>query len=169
MSRKFIRTKEIAFFKEVNKELIQSVIGQEVIYWAISLEKTRLNELYSESIDKVYTSPVKTNALVYYENTTESVGNMPPDAKFNIDVYFHNGELDDRNLKPKMGDFVQFGEVIYEITSVTQPQLFGGMIDQKVMTRCPCVPARKGQFSPPKKPMPVLGQDPNAPAYKPKK
>lgn len=165
MSRKFITEKEIALINRVNKELIQSVIGQEVTYFAILADRTRANDLYNEAIKKVWATPVRVNALVYYENTTEQVGTLPPDAKFNIDVYFHNLELQERNLVPKMGDFVQFGEAMYEIMSTSQPQMVYGQIENKVMTKCPCTPARKDQFTGAKQPMPITSKDPNAPNY----
>ena len=63
------------------------------------------------------------------------------------------------------GDFVQFGEIVYELYSVTQPQLVFGQIDQKIMTKCVCGPARKGQFDPVKQPSPVPREDQNAPLY----
>lgn len=143
---KFITQKELAFIARVNKELIQKVIGQELLYYAILADKTQTNDLYNEAIQKVWSGPTKVNALVFYENSTEQVSSLPPDSKFNIDVYFHKYELQERNLEPRMGDFVRFGDITYEILSVTQPQIIFGMIDQKVMVRCPCAPARQGKF-----------------------
>lgn len=149
MSRKFITAREIAFINAINKELIQGVVGQEVVYYAIVAEKTKVDSLYNEAVMKTWAVPTKTNALVYFENSTEQITALPPDSKFNLDIYFHTTELQERNLKPKMGDFVQFGDVMFEIGSVTQPQMVFGQIEQKIMTKCVCIPARKGQFSPP--------------------
>lgn len=165
MSRKFIGLKEIQFINRVNEELIQAVIGQEVTYYAIIAEKTKTNDLYDEAITKVWSEPTKINCLIYYENTTEAVGVFNPDAKFKVDVYFHTYELAKRNVKPRMGDFVQFGEVLYEIYSVTMPQIIAGQIEQKIMTKCVCGPARKGQMAPPKQPLPTPTKDVNANLY----
>ena len=67
-----------------------------------------------------------------------------------------------------MGDFVQFGEVVYEIYSVTHPQIAFGMIDQKIMTKCTCGPARQGQFNfPIVSTPPIPSFDRNAPRYGP--
>ena len=165
MSRKFIGQKELTFIARVTKELIQNVIGQEVTYYQILADKTKTNDLYNEAINKAYAVPVRVNCLVYYENTQEAVTNFPPDAKFKVDVFFHNSELVDRNLAPKMGDFVQFGEVLYEIYQATQPQIVFGQIDQKVMTKCTCGPARQGQVNLVKQPSPTPSRDPLAPRY----
>lgn len=165
MARKFISKKEIAFINRVNKELIQGVIGQEVYYYQVLSEKTAANDLYNEAINKVFGSPVQCNALVMYENTQEKIGVLPADSTYKLDVYFHNHELVERNLRPKMGDFVQFGELMFEIYSVSQPQLIAGMIEQKMMTKCNCGPARKGQMAAKKQPMPITRDDINSDIY----
>lgn len=151
---KFITDKEIAFIGKITKELIQKVVGQSVTYFAILADKTQKNDLYNEAVKKVWAPPVQCNALVYYENTTEQVTALPADAKFKIDVYFHQLELKERRLEPRMGDFLKFGDIAYEILSVTKPQITFGLIDEKVMVRCPCSPAREGQFNPPPPPAP---------------
>lgn len=143
---KFVTNKELAFIGKITKELIQKVVGQEVVYYAILADQTKANDLYNEAVKKVWAPPVKCNALVYWENTTEQITNLPPDSKSNIDVYFHTLELKERLVDAKMGDFVRFGPITYEILSVTQPQIVFGLIDQKVMTKCNCTPARQGQF-----------------------
>ena len=162
---KFVSRKEIAFVNAINRELIQNVIGQEVFYFAILADKTHADDLYNEAITKVWAPPVRCNARVMYENTQEQIGALPPDSKFNIDVYFHTQELNERNLLPKMGDFVQFGEVIYEIYAVTRPQIVWGLIEQKIMTKCTCGPARKGQIDPPKQPLPETRYDLQSATY----
>ena len=165
MSRKFIGGKELAFVNAINRELIQGVVGQEVTYYQILAEKTQLNDIYNEAINKVYAVPVKTNCLVYFENSTEVVTNFPADSKYNLDVYFHKAEMDDRNLSPKMGDFVQFGKVLFEIYNSSEPQMAFGQIESMIMIKCVCGPARQGQFNPALAPMPTPGQNLLAPRY----
>lgn len=146
---KFVLGKELAFFHAINKELIQSVVEQSVTYYQILAEKTKVDDLYNESEKKVWANPVKVNALILYENSTEQITMLPPDSKFNIDIYFHKQELIERNLNPVMGDFVKYGNALYEILSVSEPQPIAGMITQHMMVKCPCTPARRGQFLPP--------------------
>jgi len=165
MSRKFIGRKELAFVAQINRELIQSVIGQEVTYYQILADKTQTNDLYNEAINKVYAVPVKTNCLVYYENSTEVVTNFPADSKYNLDVYFHKAEMDDRNLSPKMGDFVQFGQVLFEIYNSSEPQMAFGQIESMIMIKCVCGPARQGQFSPVMQALQAPGNNLLAPRY----
>lgn len=161
----FIGRKELAFTADITKELVQTVIGQEVFYFAILADKTKTNDLYNEAIQKVWSDPVKCNALINYENSNEVIGIMPSDAKYKIDVYFHTTELNERNISPKMGDFVQYGKVMFEIYSVSESQIAFGMIDQIIMTKCNCGPARKGQFDPIKPAEHTPDYDKLAPLY----
>jgi hypothetical protein len=166
LARKFIGRKEIALINAINRELIQNVIGQEVIYYEILAEKTRKNDLYNEAINKIYAKPVVINALVNYENAQERITSFPPDAQYKLDVFFHTAELKDRNVDPKMGDFVQFGDQLFEIYSVTQTQLIFGQVEHKLLTQANCGPARKGQFDPRLYPMPENKPDTLAPQYR---
>jgi hypothetical protein len=146
MARKFVTEREIAFIDAINKELIQKVVGQEVSYYAISLEKSRVHRLYDEAIEKVWDPPVMLNARILWDNAQSITTNMGVDSKYSVEVYFHDLELRDRNVRPKEGDFIEFGQVFFEITSVTQPQIVFGQINNRLMTKCICVPSREGQF-----------------------
>ena len=146
IARKFITNKEFDFIEKINRELIQEFVGQEVIYYAISTEHTVSNDLYNESIDKVWFSPVKINARVEWDNPGVSTTNLTLDSKYSLNVFFHTDELIDRNVKAKEGDFLEFGQVIFEITAVTQPELVYGQPNKKILTKCVCVPSREGQM-----------------------
>ena len=60
----FLGKKERDLVKQVNDELIERVIGQELIYYPISIENTNFHSLYGEAIEKNFLAPVKVNALV---------------------------------------------------------------------------------------------------------
>ena len=144
MARKFITERELQFISVINKELIQNVVGQEVNYYAVS-ERTRTN-LYGEAVQKIWNPPIAINARVLWENPTVETKDGNLDNKYTAEVYFHTDELNDRNVRPREGDFVEFGQVFFEITSVTHPQIVFGQVQQKIMTKCMCVMSREGQF-----------------------
>ena len=146
MARKFITERELAFIDKINKELIQAVTGQEVNYFAISTEKSSVHKLYDEAVNKVWDAPVKINARVMWNNETTQATSYGLDSKYSCEVYFHKLELQERNVEPKEGDFIEFGKVYFEITSVTQPQIVFGQVNNRLMVKCMCVPSREGQF-----------------------
>lgn len=146
MAKKFIDTKAIAFIDAINRQLIQKVIAEEVFYYAVSLKQSEVKRLYGEAIQKTVAAPVRINALVKYENTNSRTTDFGVDSKFLLEVYFHQKELSERNVKPIEGDFIEYGQIFFEIASVTQPQLVFGQINNKIQTKCVCVPSREGQF-----------------------
>lgn len=146
MSFKFITALEIAFINEISRELIQHVVGQEITYYEISPELSKTNDMYHESISKTWKTAVKINALVKWDNETSTAGGMGISSQYSLEVYFHTLELEERDIRPREGDFVEFGQVFFEITSVTQPQIVFGQSNNKILTKCVCVPSREGQF-----------------------
>ncbi len=146
MSRKFITNLEVDYINVITKQLIQNVVGQSIIYYSISVDKSEIKRLYNESVKKTVARPTEINALVKYDNTQTRSIEFGLDSKYELEVYFHNLELAERNVAPTEGDFIEYGRIFFEITSVTQPQLIFGRVDEKVMTKCICVPSREGQF-----------------------
>ena len=146
MARLFATATELAFIDRVNGELLQNVSGQLVNYYAFSKQESEVNDLYGESIRKVWSPPVAIYARVRYNNETVKSTRQGQDSQYSLEVYFHTAELIDRNVLPKEGDFVEYGQLFFEITSVTQPQQVFGQIQDRIMTKCVCVPSREGQF-----------------------
>jgi hypothetical protein len=146
MSRLFVGNKEITFFNSINKELIQRVIGQKVLYYSVSEEHTNSHRIYDEAIRKTTFQPVEINALVLYNDPEQTVGKLSIDTIYNIEVYFHYHELDERNIVPREGDFVKFGDIIYEIQKLTKPQIVYGQMENLVMIKSTCQVSRKSQF-----------------------
>jgi len=146
MSRLFVGDKEIHFFNSINKELLQKIVCQKVIYYAISEEKTNTHKLYDEAIKKTVHVPVEINALVLYNEPSQTVGKFSIDTIYSIEAYFHMDELEERNLIPREGDFLKFGDILYEIEKLHKPQIVYGQIENKVMVKSVCRVARKSQL-----------------------
>lgn len=147
MARKFITEKEHALIAKINKELIQKVIGQEVIYYALSREETQPHDVYGEAIEKTWYSPVTLNCLVSYDSPDVKTLDIGLDTEYTLEVYALTDELTDRNIRASEGDFVEFGQKFFEITSVTLPQMAFGQINNRLMTKFSCVSSREPIFS----------------------
>jgi hypothetical protein len=142
----FVTPKEISFFNHMSKELIQRIISQKIIYYAVSEEHTKTHGLYAEAIRKTTYEPIEVNALVLYKNPTQSNTQFTIDTIYSIECYFHIHELREREVIPREGDFVQFGTVVYEIETLSRPQITYGQIDNEVMVKAECRVSRKSQF-----------------------
>ena len=56
----FTGQKEKDLVKQVNDELIERVIGQQIVYYPISLEHTNFHPLYGEAIQKNFNELINT-------------------------------------------------------------------------------------------------------------
>ena len=70
MSRLFIGDREVAFFNGINKELLQKIICQKIIYYSVSYEHTKTHRLYDEAVRKtVFESLVESS----FDNHVERI------------------------------------------------------------------------------------------------
>ena len=66
MARLFITPREINFINDIAKEVIKDVIGQKIYLFQISEIKSKVHDVYEESPDKVFESPIELDCLVKY-------------------------------------------------------------------------------------------------------
>jgi len=92
--------------------------------------------------------PVKVNALIEWGGiTTEYEQNIAIGKTTNITIHFHKRRLtEDQNLFVREGDFVQYGDILYEITSLSEPRQLFGQINYQVEITAICTRAREGLF-----------------------
>ena len=147
----FLGKKERDLVKQVNDELIERVIGQEIIYYPISLKETRYHPLYGEAIEKTFLSPIRVHAMVEWGGYETKVSNLGVDKRLSITVKFHRRRLqEDQDLYIREGDFVLYGEDYFEIMTIDTPrQLFGqgwAGWDRIFEATAICMKAREGLF-----------------------
>ena len=76
----FTGEKERNLVKQINDEVIERVIGQTVLYYPISMDKTNFHPLYCESIKKTFMPPVRVYALISWEGQETSTTNLGVDT-----------------------------------------------------------------------------------------
>jgi len=144
----FLGEKERNLVKQVNDELIENVIGQQILYYPIDLESTDFHPLYGEAIKKSYLPPVRIYALVEFTDySTSYLENAGVDKTWEIMVHFHRRRLtEDQNLYVREGDFVLYGDYYYEIVKLSEPTKLFGQVDYSFEIAATCKRARKGLF-----------------------
>jgi len=144
----FFGKKERDLVKQVNDELIEKVIGQQILYYPIDLETTRFHDLYGEAIEKTFLPPVRVYALVEFtEFSTKYMENVGIDAESEIQVHFHKRRLEeDQDLFVREGDFVLYGNKYYEIVTLSKPKNLFGQVEHSFEISAKCRKARKGLF-----------------------
>jgi hypothetical protein len=144
----FLGKKERDLVKQVNDELIEKVIGQQILYYPIDLEATDFHELYGEAIHKSFLSPIRVYALVEFTDySTQYMENVGVDKSWEINIHFHKRRLEeDQDLYVREGDFVLYGDYYYEIVKLAEPKLLFGQANREFEIAARCMRARKGLF-----------------------
>ncbi len=143
----FTGKKERDLVKKINDEIIERVVGQTVMYYPISLEHTNFHPLYGEAINKTFLPPIRVHALVQWQGIASTNTNIGIDKVSSIDVFFHKRRLvEDQDLYVREGDFVLYGQFLYEILSLNEPKEIFGQVDHKMEILAKCTRARRGVF-----------------------
>jgi hypothetical protein len=144
----FLGKKERDLVKQVNDELIEKVIGQQILYYSIDLKTTQFHELYGEAIEKTYLPPVRVYALIEWMlDETAYMDGFGVDRTWEIQVHFHRRRLtEDQDLFVREGDFILYGDHYYEIIKLSEPKLLFGQAKKELEISATCKRARKGLF-----------------------
>mgnify|MGYP003629214790 FL=1 len=129
----FLGEKEKNLVKQVNDEIIERVVGQDVLYFPINIEHTNYHPLYGEAMEKTFLHPIRVYALVEFQGVeTTDMDNFAIDKSTKIKINFHRRRLtEDQNLFVREGDFARFGEIYYEIVKLIEPRLLFGQPESR--------------------------------------
>ena len=163
MSRLFITQREQNLISDLTKELFKDIAGQVIYYYAISEIKTRNHELYNESPDKVWDTPVQISALVSAPDTQVNTDIFGPEIRQKLEVFLHHRDMLDVGIDVNAGDFIRWGATLYEIVNVSSLKNVYGHAEQSIGSKLDCVQARLGQIDAPQiGPSDIAYSDPGA-------
>lgn len=149
MARLFITDRELNLISDITKEVIKDIVGQKIYYYPLSEIKTRTHELYNESPEKIYDNPIEINALVEIPNADTRTTLFGPERLAKLNVFIHFRDMVDRGINITIGDFIRYGERVYEISKYSQMKTIYGHVESIDGIRLECTQARQGQFDPP--------------------
>jgi hypothetical protein len=144
----FFNEKERNLVKQVNDELIERVIGQQILYYPLDVERTNYHSLYGEAIEKTFLPPVRVHALVEWGGIrTEYTTDIGLDKTSQITIHFHKRRLtEDQDLFVREGDFVLYGDIYYEVVTLSEPKQLFGQIQHQLEITATCIKSREGLF-----------------------
>ena len=127
----FTGKKERDLVKKINDEVIERVIGQTIVYYPIDMGTTNFHSLYGEAVQKNFLPPIRVHALVEFDGiNTKFESSIGLDKESSITVHFHKRRLtEDQDLFVREGDFVLYGNIYYEIVTLSEPKQLYGQID----------------------------------------
>ena len=123
----FVGKAERNFVKQLSDELVEKIIGEQVIYYPIDVERTNYHDLYGEAINKTFLPPIRTYALIEFNGSDRVQEQNGFDSLYNLTIHFHKRRLtEDQNLFVRLGDFVAYDDMHFEIVDISEPKyLFG--------------------------------------------
>jgi len=148
----FVGQAERNFVKQINDEVIERVIGQQLLYFPIDMERTNYHPLYGEAIEKSFLPPIRVYCLVEFNGSDRTQTEFGSDNRYNVTAHFHKRRLtQDQDLFVRLGDFVQYDQMYFEIVDAFEPRyLFGQDSDfadgTSLEVTAVCKEARRGLF-----------------------
>jgi len=109
----------------INRELLEDIVEQEILYHKLSLEDTDVN-LYGEALEKSFWNAVKLNCLITRGDQVIDIQEFGPDLGREVSFAMLRPDLEDVNVVPEVGDIVQWQNDFYEVDTVRENQLFLG-------------------------------------------
>jgi len=103
-----------AYFRSIAQEVMRKIVGQEVLYFKLSLSETKEN-VFGESKKKMYLQPILIACSVIPEdqNTEDTLSGS--NRNQNMDVHFLVSDLKEINLVPEAGDIIEWEKSYYEV------------------------------------------------------
>jgi len=121
----FGSTRDFNLLTKINRELLQDIVEQEILYYKFSLEETNVN-IYGEGLEKVYWEPVKLNCLITRGDQVITDDEFGPDLTREASFAFIRKDLEVTSVVPEVGDILMWHEDYYEVGTVRENQLFLG-------------------------------------------
>ena len=136
MAQRYYGAKDLATIEKFNRELLgepnisdDGIIDQFVILYRTSVYETDTNMYGEASEGKVYKQGVKLPCVVDAEDFDFQYTDFGPDNKQNVSFSFQRAYLVEVNLKPDIGDILQWNEGYFEVNTYNENQLIGGNPD----------------------------------------
>ena len=140
MAGRFLPQRDVNLITRVSKELIgdkqnskDGLINQECVIYKPSLQESAVN-MYGESAGgkKVYKNGVQMNALVEAEDFDFNTDEFGPDANQSVTFSFLRQSFIDASMVLEIGDLIDWNYGYFEVGSINENQLVGGMYDQNL-------------------------------------
>lgn len=146
MGRLFLSKREINFINDIGKELIKDVIGQKIYYYSISEIKSKVHDVYEESPEKIFETPIELECLVKYQEPEVRTNRFGSEKYFKVEAYIQSRDILDKGIEILEGDFFSYGSVFFEITQAPSTNIIFGQIEHERFITVKAVQSREGLF-----------------------
>ena len=143
----FLGKKERDLVKQVNDELVEKIIGQQILYYAIDMDTTNFHDMYGEAIEKNFLPPIRVYVLVDWNGNETTTTGYGLDRIYELTCHFHKRRLtEDQDVFVREGDFILYNGQYYEIITLNEPKQLFGQNENQLEISARCAKAREGLF-----------------------
>ena len=138
MAGRFLPQRDVDLATRVTKELVgdkqnnkDGLVNQEIVVYKPSLQESAVN-MYGEGAGgmKVYKNGVQMNALITADDFDFNQNDFGPDANQTATFSFLRQSFIDASMVLEIGDLIDWNYGYFEVGSINENQLIGGMFDQ---------------------------------------
>ena len=146
MSRLFITPREIQLINDWTKEFVKDIVGQHIIYYPISMLKTKVHRVYDEAVEKIFDHPIKIDCLVGQPERGQSLSAWAIEGTTKIEVMIQARDLLDKGFEAEPGDFFVYGNEVFEVLDSIEIGDIFGQAEYNVYWKLNGKLARSGRF-----------------------
>ena len=131
MAGRFWSDKDVEAIDQFNKELVEDVVATTCVLYSVSVKDTETN-IYGEAKGggKNYKKPVKIPCLISHEDITYQTDEKGPSSNQACSFAFLRNKLVDLNVRPKIGDIINWNYAWFEINTINENKLLGGDVEK---------------------------------------
>ena len=118
--------RDISMFRFVNRELMQKIISQQVVFYKYNSTTTKVNMYGEASTGRNFADPVLLFALIETSQFEFPVSDFGPDFRWQVTYKFLRDDLVADNIYPEVGDIIMFQNGYWEIDNISSAQFFMG-------------------------------------------
>jgi hypothetical protein len=118
--------RDVSMFRFVNRELMQKIISQQVVFYKYNSTTTKVNMYGEASTGRNFADPVVLFALIETSQFEYPVSDFGPDFRWQVTYKFLRDDLVADNIYPEVGDIIMFQNGYWEIDNISSAQFFMG-------------------------------------------
>lgn len=122
----FGEKRDISLFRHINRELMQKIISQQIVFYKVKVEETNTN-IYGEAAEgRYYAEPVILFSLIETGDFDFPENDEGVEFNWPIVYRFLRDDLVEANVVPEIGDIIFYQNGYWEIDNVNSTQFFVG-------------------------------------------
>ena len=133
MATRYYSQNDRDFMDRVNNELVgdlpsnqDGIINQTIVIYQHAIQETKTNMYGEAAAGKVYKPGVQTTALITADDFDFQTDEFGPDLRQNATFAILRQSLIDADVRPELGDIIDWNLGHWEVSNMNENQLVGG-------------------------------------------